>query len=309
MRITSSGRLSDDMREYLQESPAKLRLAFRNCQMSPSELSELCELLGECGVGSLSFQQRDFGSRPLLSNPDAGSILDSTALQQSRYLRSLELDCPFFPESVAAAARFLARSENSAELVIHLRREWFAGNARAAQSLCSKLTELCASAQGARLKIVPHQRPSRLQAKAAKETVDDRGRQRPVVRKPAQCLNARPQRLRYRCLRPGAGKALGKFKLLGIKLWPYGIAGATAVRTLWPSVRATLQGKPSWLGIAFGLLGIGMFPFSLVIAAFRSFWAYIGVCLLWTIVRQLFGAVRFIVSRRNRRRKAFLELD
>lgn len=316
MSLASGSQLYDDIREYLKESPSKLRLVFRNCQMRPSEMSALFDLLGECGAGSVSFQQSDFRFSSLLSSVGAGAILTSAALQESKNLRRLELDCPFFPHDVPAASFFLLGSQNSSELVIHLRMEFFSGDARTAQRLCSKLRELCDSAQGTRVRIVQHRRPSRFLARSAKETVE--GRQEGLV---SQSFLSPIQQeidtdLWYEKLLDALDYVIEIFgiavpilaiaellgyKMLGFDLWPsYAFAGPAAVRTLWRPLRATIQGRPSWLGIAFGLLVTRIVPLSVIADAFRSFWAYIGICLLWTIVRQLFKAVGWIVSRKDR---------
>lgn len=297
----------EGIREYLQESPSKLRLVFHNCLYIQPELRGLCTLLGDCGVGSLSFQlQAEF---PLdeRCNPQAqDAVLGSQALQKSKNLRVLELDCPLVLEDLDSAARFLDSNESGATLVLHLRPRSFA-NPETARLFLSKLHDLCASEHGARVKIVQHRgnsaRHSGDDARATTGGASDAFLS-PVQQEIRADLRLEKMltwttRLLWALSLLEALLALALIfdvKLFGYQLYPLtwfiGLNVVAAVHWSWRPIMATIRGKRDYVGVAIGLCIAGVVPYSVTGYAFKRFCAYMGACLIWTGARQLYKKIR-----------------
>ncbi|GAQ89567.1 hypothetical protein KFL_005370040 [Klebsormidium nitens] len=303
MAIHAESKLFEEIRDFLNESPSKLRLVFRHCLLLPAEFRSLCTLLGECGAGFVSFQQFAFPLGRLCNPQTEDAVLSSVALQKSGNLQSLELDCPLVVADLDSAAQFLDRSESAARLVIHLRTEFFSTGAETTQLFFKKLQELCASERGARVTVVQHRRGAR-----ASETVESARAGSSDAFSPIQ--DEISTVVWYEKLLTCVDKVLYVYTavdlvlalafLFGVKLFGYrlqptnlatGLSGSWGVWHLWRPVRATIQGRRDWVGIAGGLFLSGLLPISPLVIAFKAFWAYIAIFLVRTVLWQVGRAI------------------
>lgn len=141
------------LQEYLNASPSKLRLVLRNCRMRDANIRSLCDLLGECGVGHVTYQKIGH-IRPWRRM--GNSVLLSLGLRNSKDLHTLELDCPLYESDFNALTAFLDANGHGTKIVIHVRRSIYCLDLNEARKVLSKLKVLCSSERGARVTVVHH---------------------------------------------------------------------------------------------------------------------------------------------------------
>jgi hypothetical protein len=295
--------LLDDVQEYLQQPPSNLRLVFRNSLLTPVGFALIGELLAASAASCVSFQQADFPFCRHVWDPERESaVLASAALQKSTSLKALELDFPLASPVVDSVIHFLDKSEQGAQVVIHLRPHFYAGNPERSQELFSKLRDLCASERGCRVEIVQHSRGPGATRVGVSETIGSSGDD--ALLPIQQEIDAQ--------LRIGKYIGVTNFLILFVyclldlslvladllALKPFGyllrrpayLPNQFALRLLWRPVRATLLGRRDYIGIVLGVC-IAYVPFSLMVHAFKCFVLYLGLCLVRTILWQLVARV------------------
>ncbi|GAQ86752.1 hypothetical protein KFL_003090090 [Klebsormidium nitens] len=296
--------LLEELRQYLQESPDKLRLVFRNCLLKGDRFRFLCGLIGDCGIGCVVFEQHFPFEKPDM----ARAILGCAELQRSTGLHTLELDFPLSVTDLESVALFLDRNEHVSEVAIHLRPAFYSKSAGGFQQVLSKLKELCASERGARVRLVRmrYRGGAPLQTEGAEggterdEAFDDAFLA--LVEEEVQSA------YRFQRALQELDRAVAFFQLADLilclavlldYLFVWGVFAFMSTDAkwmtiqlfwagifVWPPLEATLQGRPDPMGIFAGLFVCG-FVKTWAVLALGAFFAYLGACLVWTVVRQV----------------------
>ncbi|GAQ83238.1 hypothetical protein KFL_001400220 [Klebsormidium nitens] len=288
--------LRDELQEYLSASPSKLRLVLRNCRLSNANIVSLCDMLGERGVGHVTFQQTGF-MRPRFRL--GNSVLSSLGLRNSKDLQILELDCRLRQSDFHALTAFLDANEPGAKIQIHMRRSFYCLDLRKARGVLSKLKALCSSERGARVRVVQHPGGapggSLDQATDSVSTFDNSPFEREVA-----------TAIKYELLLKGIyltidvlqlfdqlscllyvfqRMLLGQAKPL-TSLWGAGFV----LESMWRPVHSLLQGESHVLAAsATSLFYAALFPWYRILVqyAVEACVAYLWACLVWTALKQL----------------------
>lgn len=177
--------------------------------------------------------------------------------------------------------------------MIHTRPRFYAGFPDQAQQLFSKLSDLCASERGRRVKIVQHREDNRMLRRGGAEAVGRTGEG--LLFPIQQEINTRLRYERFIWLIEYVFFAYSMNLLLflanlasSFQFKPFGyLVGPSAYRVpvphsyvlglVWRPVRATLIGKRDHIGIILGTCMVSV-P-SLVVRASKFFVLYLGLCL------------------------------